>query len=192
MARGTPQLTPQQLLDAGQRAEADGTTDVAAHFYRHLTDNYGYTFEAAEARNGLGRLGAAGQRPEIWRNGSAHHAGGESRSARLRNARRARYPAPRNYYRTGRALASLFSGIGWLIVAAGVAAPLIHFFMPVFVPVLVARYGFLGLLGGAAGSVLLGLLTVAMGQAARALFDQANATRELVALERTRLGAEQS
>jgi uncharacterized membrane protein len=34
----------------------------------------------------------------------------------------------------------------------------------------------------------LGLVTVALGQAARALFDQANATRELVAIERAKAG----
>ena len=57
MAQGSPQFTPRQLLDAGRRAEAEGKLDQANQLYRHLTDHYAYTIEAAEARNGLGRIG---------------------------------------------------------------------------------------------------------------------------------------
>lgn len=82
------------------------------------------------------------------------------------------------------------SCLGWLIAAAGV----------LMVPVLLMaepqllQQGFpyaaaLGSLGGVAASVALaaaGLLVVFWGQMASALFDQANASRELVALERSR------
>ena len=57
MGHTSPQFTPAQLLDSGRRAEAEGKFELAVQFYRHLTDHYGQTAEAAEARNGLGRLG---------------------------------------------------------------------------------------------------------------------------------------
>jgi hypothetical protein len=189
MLQGTPQFTPQQLLEAGRRAEADGQVDAAVQFYRHLTDYYGFTAEAAEARNGLGRMGAAGPYPQIWQsNGAGPHAAGDARSAGPRHPRRVRYPAPRNYYRTGRTLAALFSMLGWLMVVAGLAAPALY----LFGPMPPAPYGALGLLGGAIGLLFFGLMIVASGQAARALFDQANATCELVAIERARSGGEHS
>jgi hypothetical protein len=43
-----------------------------------------------------------------------------------------------------------------------------------------------GAVAGAVACSLIGLAVVFWGQVARALFDQANATRELVALERAR------
>jgi len=46
-------------------------------------------------------------------------------------------------------------------------------------------FGSIGVLAAAAVA-LLGLVTVALGQATRALLEQANATRELVALERAK------
>lgn len=48
-----------QLLDAGRRAEAEGKFDYATQLYRHLTEYYAFTSEAAEARNGLGRIGTS-------------------------------------------------------------------------------------------------------------------------------------
>jgi len=46
----------------------------------------------------------------------------------------------------------------------------------------------LPLAGGAAGSLILGLGVILAAQVARAQFDQAEAARDLVALERVRLG----
>jgi hypothetical protein len=43
---------------------------------------------------------------------------------------------------------------------------------------------------GAVGLFAAGLLLVLVGQVAHALFDQANAARELVAMERAKLGHE--
>lgn len=56
MANHPPQFTPAQILEAGQRAEADGRIDHAIQFYRHLVEHYPYEQEAALARDGLGRL----------------------------------------------------------------------------------------------------------------------------------------
>ena len=46
--------------------------------------------------------------------------------------------------------------------------------------------GPIGAVAAAVACVIAGLAIVFLGQMARALFDQANATRELVALERAR------
>lgn len=185
-------FTPQQLLDAGRRAEAEGKLDFAAQFYRHLTDHYAYTSEAAEARSGLGRIGAVQQ--QVWHspaNGAATHANGAAppaysngRSSHARPGQRRPVPH-RDYYRVGRALAGLFSAAGWASVALGCAVPVLLFV--VGVP---RAYGMHASLGAAAGLVVVGLFAVFSGQAARALFDQANATRELVALERAKIGHE--
>ena len=70
MPRGSPQFTPRQLLAAGRRAEAEGKLDLAHQFYGHLSHHFGNTTEAAEGRQGLARIGAAG--PDVWQmNGGA-------------------------------------------------------------------------------------------------------------------------
>ena len=75
MVHASQQFTPQQLLEAGHRAEGEGKLDLAAQFYRHLAEHYSYTGEAAEARNGLGRVGAT--QSQIWQaNGAGHAHGG--------------------------------------------------------------------------------------------------------------------
>jgi hypothetical protein len=182
MVQTAQQLTPSQLLEAGRRAEGDGKLDLAMQFYRHLAEHYGYTGEAAEARNGMGRIGAA--QAQVWHtNGHAHvHDAGRAIEARPR-AQRRRPVAPRDYYRTGRALAVVIGALGWLTVLLGVAMPFAS---------LLPGVGFTlpdtpQLIGGAVGLCMIGLFLVLCGQAARALFDQANATRELVALERAKL-----
>ena len=60
MAQGPQQFTPQQILEAGRRAEAEGRIEYAIQFYRHLTDHLARTTEAAIARDSLARLGANG------------------------------------------------------------------------------------------------------------------------------------
>ena len=189
MLQGSPQFTPRQLLDAGRRAEAEGKLDHAVQLYRHLTDHYAYTAEAAEARNGLGRIGA-GTGQQLWaENGAA--APHPTPFARPHSGARGRAVAKERHYRTGRVLATLVSCAGWLIVAAGAAM------VPVVLatdPLLLQRglpYGvYLGPAGAAVAAAValsaVGLAVVFWGQMASALFDQANATRELVAIERAR------
>jgi hypothetical protein len=96
-------------------------------------------------------------------------------------------PTARPDYRTGKALAKLVGWLSWAIVALGLlalgAVPLQMLLGRPELPV-----GSLGLAGAAFATLIAGLLGVAVGQALRALFDQANATRELVAIERAKSG----
>jgi hypothetical protein len=178
--QSAPQFTPQQVLDSARRAEVDGRLELAAQLYRHLADYYPQTQEGAEARSGLARIGSASL-PQTGRHGNGVS---ETRNGHAKVTPR-RLPAPRNHYRTGLALAGLFSTLGWLGVVAGCAAPALLLVIRAPQP-----YGALGLVGGAAGLLVLGLLMVLAGQMVRALFDQANATRELVAIERARAAAD--
>ena len=110
MVHISQQFTPPQLLEAGHRAEVEGRLDLAAQFYRHLTEHFAFTAEAAEARNGLGRVGAT--QSQVWHLNGAAHANGATRPQRRRPV------APRDHYR-GRALARLVSTLGWLSVICG-------------------------------------------------------------------------
>jgi hypothetical protein len=198
MVHTSQQLTPPQLLDAGRRAEGEGKLDLALQFYRHLAEHYGYTGEAAEARNGIGRIGAAQAQSQphsqaqsqFWHsngNGHAHtHDPGRGAEPRPPRAQRRRPVAPRDHYRIGRVLAVLISALGWMTAALGVALPFALLLPGLTIP-------FLGppqLVGAAVVLCAWGLFVVFCGQAARALFDQANAARELVALERAKLGSD--
>lgn len=187
MLQAAPQFTPFQLLEAARRAEADGHIEAAFQFYRQTADQFAYSPEAAEAREGLARLNG-GWQPKIWHlNGAsqATEAGGRGVAA-ARKARRLKSFAPRNHYPFGRALARLLSVLGWLILVAGVAGPAVS--------ALLGRPDLgipnSGLIGLGCGLVLLGFLLATLGLALRALFDQANATRELVAIERLKAGLE--
>jgi hypothetical protein len=232
MANASPQFSPAQLLDSGRRAETEGKLDLAAQFYRHLADHHAYTAEAAEAHNGLGRVGAT--QSQIWQpvgngahhngngyanghggvhvnggthapigqpvpggafvNGGVHlhsgtYANGTAQAMDIghrapRRFTRRRPVAPRDHYRAGRFLARAFSGLGWLIVVAGVLAASLYF-LPGS-PML--HFGILPVLGSSVAAVVVGFSVVFSGQIARAVFDQANATRDLVALERAKYG----
>lgn len=57
MTTQPPQFTASQYLQAARRAEAEGRTDYALQFYRHLAEHYPGTVEAEEGRSGLARLG---------------------------------------------------------------------------------------------------------------------------------------
>lgn len=197
MVPGNPPFTPQQLLDAGQRAEGDGRADIAVKFYHELIERFTFAPEAADARDHLERLGAGWQPSRGEGGGPAVPPPVPGSGAR--GARRLRYPASRDRYRTGRLLAKLFSGLGWLLVLLGLGLVLVMFgaglappgamaSLPAVAPTLVP-YGIAGAIGASLALVVCGLVTVAAGQAARALFDHANATHELLAIERARAGA---
>jgi hypothetical protein len=186
MPQGSLQFTPKQLLDAGRRAEAEGKLDLAQQFYGHLSDHYGYTPEAAEGRQGLGRIGSGSHLPNVWQMNGAGTA--HSRSSAAHHARAKRIPA-RADYGIGRALAALLGAIGWLAIAAAVlalAAAGAAEFALLAVPQEL-KLG-QGLLMMAAGALLAGAAALLLSQVARALFDQASATRELVAMKRARAG----
>jgi len=166
MLQGTPEFTPKQLLDAARRSETERKADFAVQFYLHLVEHYGQTPEAVEARSALTRMATAerSQQP-VWQPGSM---------------------PSQNRFRSGRALAALFSGIGWLTIAgslAALAAGTGALLLQLEIDIELLKRLPLATIGGAA--------LVVGGQAARALFDQANATRERLTIERARTGLDQ-
>lgn len=184
MLQAAPQFSPFQLLDAARRAEAEGHLDAAYQYYRHTVDQFAYSPEAAQAREGLARLNS-GRQPNIWHlNGTPATGDGAGRGAARSKTRRPKLPTPRKHYRLGGFLACLVSLFGWLLAAAGLAAAPAQLVLGR--PEIGLGIGALLAVGLALAA--LGLVTVALGQAARALFDQANATRELVAIERAKAG----
>jgi hypothetical protein len=179
------QFSPQQLLESGRRAEAEGRLDVAHQFYRYLADQYGYTAEAGDGRSGLARLSAAGHSQSLWQSASASPPPAPGNRHTSTRVRRGKPLESRQDYRGGRALAVLAAGSGWLAIGAALAAAgagAAAHFLPAPEELKVTWNTLLllaGVVAGGAGLVL-------AGQAARALFDQASAARELVAIERAR------
>lgn len=182
MVQGTPQFTPTQVLDAGRRAEAEGKIDYAIQFYRHLTDHYSFTPEAAGAREALARIGVSrGSGPPPPQIGWRGSVNGEGQKAQARAQRRAR-PAVEEtrseQYRVGRAIAHIFTGLGWVVFALGLAATGLAAAlwggltaMPRGQPFeAVAAVGFVPGLA----AMLTGLAVVLGGQLSRAVFDMAD------------------
>ena len=103
-------------------------------------------------------------------------------------------PAPVNDYRAGMLVAGILSTFGWILFALGPVVAALSF---TTVGSQIIDIGRSGMLGGVVGvavialvPMMLGLTIVFWGQAARAIFDNANATRELLELQRVlaRLG----
>ena len=106
---------------------------------------------------------------------------------RLQHARpsQRRHVPQREYYRAGRALAKLLILSGWGLAVLGCAL------LPaLFVLGAPLAYGLAAMIAMVAGAIAAGMFLVLIGQSARAVFDQADATRELVALERAKAGHE--
>jgi hypothetical protein len=193
MVRGAPPFTPRQLLDAGRRAEAEGRLDLAQRFYRRLNEQFGHTAEAAEGRSGLLRIGAGGPQAQVWQvNGTAEE--GQS-PGRQRERRAGSAVGGQHYekYTVGRALAALFSAAGWLamagavlVMAAAAAAEVLR------VSALQSLNLGLAVFPQAASALAAGALALLIGQAARAIFDQANAIRGLTPLEWERPSSDHS
>ncbi len=80
MSQAYPQFTPVQILEAGQRAFAEGRTEYATQFFKHLIDHYSDTPEAAVAREALAQAHgtstqpASPHYPQPPANGNGHHA----------------------------------------------------------------------------------------------------------------------
>jgi hypothetical protein len=179
VSHGSPQFTPRQLLDAARRAEVEGKLDVAHKFYWHLNDQYDYTPEAAEARSGLVRI--AGALP-----GSV--AGSRRASGPARRFRRSTRGNP---YRIGRALAALLTGLGWLAIAGSLLAFAVGLAPEELQILAVLKIRFsLDVVLQMAAAAIAGGASVLVGEAARALFDLAGDTRELLAIERARIDRE--
>ena len=158
--------TPSQLFDAARAAEREGQQDEAIRLYRKVIEADASSFEAAAARRNLARL-----------NGEEIAAGSTSLDAAQ--------AGEVNDYATGRAVASLIAFIGWVLVALGAIGMLVAF--GAFSQSGGFRYGpgFPGLIAVLlipGGVVITGLFAVLGGQAARALFDTALASRRVAAL----------
>lgn len=70
---GISQFTPQQVLEAGRRAEVDGKRDYAVQFYQHVMMHHRSSAEATEADAALRRLDHDSQSP-FDRGGVTHAA----------------------------------------------------------------------------------------------------------------------
>lgn len=209
--QASPQVTAAQVLDAGRRAEADGRVDYAIQFYRHLVEHHAGEPEAQIAREALSRLkrhseetenNAASKRtvPPPLRTSSQNGATASSAAARttrrpIRLAPVGKGNTPRVVevsefgpaYVVGRLIAHSFAAIGTILILAGLIAAAVTAFLPVQVaaslPVwLVSQHPVLGLIAS-----LLGIGLIFSGQIARAVFDMAEASRELAAIERARI-----
>jgi hypothetical protein len=177
------------LLDAGRRAQAEGKPGLARQFYQHLTYYYGQTSEATEGRSRLSQLDVASHPSHLGRPKGMVPRVVNGPMRPPEPTRRPRRGARHDPNRAGRAAAALVTGIGWLLIAAavgwlalGVAADLTQ-----------ARASrqeqpalMLTAILQSAGIVLVGAVTLLCGKAARALFDRARATREVVAVERAK------
>ena len=218
-----PQFTPAQILMTGQRAEAEGRHDFAVQFFRHLTEHYPQTHEAAVAHDALARLAQlhaagpvhAGQPSGFQMSAQAYFGqpaadadygtghpfqpppmATHRRAISIAPAEAARRPHPfepprsRPGYRTGRILARCVSWLGGIAIIAGLAL------LPVLLlnPRLLSTVA-LAVVGPAAASigagaagllVVSGFVMLVAGQLIRALFDLANASRDLAAQTRAR------
>jgi len=93
---------------------------------------------------------------------------------------------PPRRYRIGSALAGLFAILGWMAVAAGLALVMITFSSTFAALSAAGPFGFpIGFEGGLV-AIWAGLFVVFVSQVAAAIFDAANATQALVAMEQSR------
>jgi hypothetical protein len=210
MAQAMQQVTAAQVLDAGRRAEADGRIEYAIQFYRHLADHHAAAPEAAVARDALSRLGqrrtttpeASSHRPpvppQIRSAGAQVQSGARSEKAVSSSPIRiapagAAQPVPKlempesaRGYLGGRLIAWAMTILGLFFVAAGVLLIAIGMLNPSLLAIAspwsrATSYALAG-----PGAVLAGLILVLAGQLARAVFDTALSSRELVAIERAK------
>lgn len=237
---GAPHYTPHQIVEAGQRAEADGQLQYAVQFYRHLLDNFAGSPEAGFAYERLTLLESASQpapaydpqvSPESWTPAQGEPSPAPRpeprpapRPAQGRGPRPARGDAnvavdtqismpaiarqrgaviqnnagtgahavanTRDGYRLGRLVAKLITLAGWLSFLCGGAAAA----AAVVVQLGIMPAGSFGVVaivmpfGGTAAAT--GFAMIFFGQFARASFDTANATRELVAIARMKSGSQ--
>jgi len=72
MAQSKQQFSPDQILEAGRRAETQGQGEYAIQFFRHLVEFYPTSNEAAVAREALQRLTPRNGEvaPAVARNGT--------------------------------------------------------------------------------------------------------------------------
>jgi hypothetical protein len=222
MQQAQGNFTPEQLIVAARRAEAQGQPAYALQFYRYIADNFGSSTEAYEARDAIYRLSPPEQSPVQPANGYAQPisplatgpadyrqaptldagpgpshgrpVGGRKAAAKRKVALDAESDADADTaqtyaagpaYRIGRLVAAMLSTMGWLLFIAGLAmGPLIMVALTVKSIPKGLREGIAGnllMVGGATvGMLFLGLFAIFAAQAARAIFDTADAVRHLL------------
>lgn len=187
------QYTPGQIMEAARKAEAEGKLDFALQFFRHVIEHHGTELEAYEARDSFQRLMAlqraerAGQhRPDI---------GQQANMPLVTQSPRQSLPFDmpvepefefKERYRAGTVLAQGAHWIGWLLVGTGTslgAAGVLKVPGSLSAPSLFELPTGV-VLGMAAAAV--GLAAVLLSQLALAVFDNANASRHLLAIERAK------
>ena len=72
MSQAYPQFTPVQILEAGQRAFAEGRAEYATQFFKHLIDHYSDTAEAAVAREAMAQVHGASAQPQYSQPNDRH------------------------------------------------------------------------------------------------------------------------
>lgn len=223
---GAPHYTPHQIIEAGQRAEADGQIQYAVQFYRHILDNFAGSPESGFAYERLTFLETTAHavpthEPMVasahWTQAqgtptqgrdqrAAHSETGAAldhqlsmptiarpRTAPAQNgaiqptsgARARPIVSTRDGYRVGRLVAQIVTIAGWFaFVFGGVALVIVQAGMlPTRLP------GFIAIILPFSGiATAAGFGMIFFGQFARASFDTANATRELVAIARLKSG----
>lgn len=142
------QFTPDQLIVAARRAEAQGQPAYALQFYRYVADHFPMTTEAYEARDALFRLAPSEPASQPPRQATGPATGyilpgqpaaspptlGDVRPiapevpAKPIETRPRRRPAPEaaahpsRGHRLGRFVAAMLNTIGWLLLISSLAA----------------------------------------------------------------------
>jgi hypothetical protein len=236
---GAPSYTPIQIIEAGQRAEADGQLQYAVQFYHHLVDHYGDTREAKFAHQRLSQLMPLVPPPQSATVGhlnpspdqlhrshrpsplgqhlalnhvpsgpvanqtpgghaAIQHAIQNARQTQSadqhvaerasRSARAAPMPVVRSY--------ALGRTVAWVMTISGSLTAICALFAMVaggalqFGLIKLSALGAFALIVPMSGyGMITGIALVFVGQFARASFDTADATQELVAMARASSGA---
>lgn len=204
------QFSPEQILEAGRRAESEGRLDYALQFYRHLLDQHRSSREAQFALEALARLEPPRPQNGIHAsphpgNGAAyglerhgfqtgHDAGPQLEAGRRLTVAPAEppfhsshveLPPPVSDYRMARGLTRLATWLGGPMLVLGLACAAVA----VIAPGGLAKLPLIGALFASAsaglGLAASGLGMLIGGQCVRALLDMANATRDMALVLRT-------
>lgn len=186
-----PQFTPGQILDAARRAEAEGRLEFALQFYRHIVEHHGAAGEAFEARDSFQRLLQQQRAAEAqMRRGPPNLPMVLARPQQSRSLPVEMPVEPefsfKERYRAGTLMAQGANWLGWLAVGVGTALGSAGVAGMPEVLALPSLFGLpAGVVFGLAAATV-GLALVFVSQLALAVFDNANASRHLLAIERAK------
>lgn len=189
----SPPITPSQIMDAAGKAEAEGRLDEALALYRHFVARHGADVAAHEARIGVERVSAlcrdqrGAQRPgDIGRGANLPMlVSPEPYSAPFEMPAEPEF-AFKDRYRAGTLMAQAANWAGWMLAGSGSALVMAG---ALAVPEALAAPSLLGLPAGIVlglGASAAGVALVFLSQLALAVFDNANAARHLLAIERAK------